>query len=151
MPDVTEPGMIVNGVRIDASFAEAFAMRATALIITADTAAWAETAAVSLTGFATSIIACGVEAGIDARLSPEETPDGRPGVRVLLFAGSTGELQKQLQNRVGQCVLTSPGAACYAGLRHVRHGTFSKAGRSARVIAASGTSKAWRGTPKTSS
>ncbi len=111
-----EAGMIVNGVRIDESFAEAFDMRGTALIITADTPAWAETAAVSLTGFATSIIACGVEAGIDARLSPEETPDGRPGVRGLLFAGSTGELQKQLQNRVGQCVLTSPGAACYAGL-----------------------------------
>jgi formylmethanofuran--tetrahydromethanopterin N-formyltransferase len=37
-------------------------------------------------------------------------------VRVLLFAGSTGELQKQLINRVGQCVLTSPGSACYAGL-----------------------------------
>jgi formylmethanofuran--tetrahydromethanopterin N-formyltransferase len=35
---------------------------------------------------------------------------------VLLFATSTNELQKQLQNRVGQCVLTSPGSACYAGL-----------------------------------
>ena len=49
-------------------------------------------------------------------LAARDTPDGRPGVRVLLFAGSTGELQKQLQNRVGQCVLTSPGSACYAGL-----------------------------------
>jgi formylmethanofuran--tetrahydromethanopterin N-formyltransferase len=37
-------------------------------------------------------------------------------VRVLLFAVSTAELQKQLQGRVGQCVLTSPGSACYAGL-----------------------------------
>ncbi len=113
------PDMIVNGIRIDESFAEAFDMRATALVITADTEAWAETAAASLTGFATSIIACGVEAGIDARLAPSETPDGRPGVRVLLFAGSTGELQKQLQNRVGQCVLTSPGSACYAGIEGV--------------------------------
>ena len=34
------------------------------------------------------------------------TPDGRPGCRVLIFAMSTDELQKQLQNRVGQCVLT---------------------------------------------
>ena len=33
-----------------------------------------------------------------------------------MFAVSTAELQKQLQNRVGQCVLTSPGSACYAGL-----------------------------------
>ena len=35
------------------------------------------------------------------------TPDGRPGCRVMIFAVSTDELQKQLQNRVGQCVLTS--------------------------------------------
>jgi formylmethanofuran--tetrahydromethanopterin N-formyltransferase len=105
-----------NGVVIDDTFAEAFDMRATALVITADTRRWARQAAVSMTGFATSIIACGVEAAIDADLPGDATPDGRPGVRVLLFAGSSGELQKQLQNRVGQCVLTSPGSACYAGL-----------------------------------
>ncbi len=108
------PELIRNGVRIDDSFAEAFDMRATGLIITADTLHWARQAALSMTGFATSIIACGVEAGIDAEC--DTTPDGRPGVRVLLFAGSTAELQKQLQNRVGQCVLTSAGSACYAGL-----------------------------------
>jgi formylmethanofuran--tetrahydromethanopterin N-formyltransferase len=37
-------------------------------------------------------------------------------VRALIFAVSTSELQKQLQNRVGQCVLTTAGTACYAGL-----------------------------------
>jgi formylmethanofuran--tetrahydromethanopterin N-formyltransferase len=105
-----------NGVRIDDSFAEAFDMRATALVITAPTRKWARQAAVTMTGFATSIIACGAEAGIDCELAPAETPDGRPGVRVLLFSASTNELQRQLQNRVGQCVLTSPGSACYAGL-----------------------------------
>jgi formylmethanofuran--tetrahydromethanopterin N-formyltransferase len=114
MPDVSH--LVRNGVSIDDTFAEAFDMRGTALIITAPTLRWARIAAVSMTGFATSIIACGVEAGIDTELGPEATPDGRPGVRVLLFAGSTAELQKQLINRVGQCVLTSPGSACYAGL-----------------------------------
>jgi formylmethanofuran--tetrahydromethanopterin N-formyltransferase len=105
-----------NGVRVEDTFAEAFDMRATALTITANTPRWAHQAALSLCGFATSIIACGVEAGIDRELSPAETPDGRPGVRVLLFSASTSELQRQLQVRVGQCVLTSPGSACYAGL-----------------------------------
>jgi formylmethanofuran--tetrahydromethanopterin N-formyltransferase len=108
--------VVVKGVRIDDTFAEAFGMRATAVIITADSARWARQAAVTMTGFATSVIGCGCEAGIDRELAPKETPDGRSGVRVLLFAVSTGELQKQLQNRVGQCVLTSPGSACYAGL-----------------------------------
>jgi formylmethanofuran--tetrahydromethanopterin N-formyltransferase len=69
-----------------------------------------------MTGFATSVIACGCEAGVERIMSRRDTPDGRPGVRVLLFAVSTAELQKQLQNRVGQCVLTSPGSACYAGI-----------------------------------
>ena len=108
--------LIVKGVRIDDTFAEAFTMRATAVVITADSARWARQAAVTMTGFATSVIGCGCEAGIDTELSPRQTPDGRPGVRALLFAVSTGELQKQLQNRVGQCVLTTPGTACYAGL-----------------------------------
>ena len=105
-----------NGVRIDDTFAEAFDMRATALVITAESRRWAVQAARSMTGFATSIIGCGVEAAIDAELPAAATPDGRPGARVLLFAASTAELQKQVQNRVGQCVLTSPGSACYAGL-----------------------------------
>ncbi|HEY6382105.1 MAG TPA: formylmethanofuran--tetrahydromethanopterin N-formyltransferase, partial [Pseudolabrys sp.] len=87
-----------------------------ALTITAHNAAWARQAAATMTGFATSVIGCGCEAGIDRVLNPDETPDGRPGVRVLIFAVSTSELQKQLQARVGQCVLTSPGSACYAGL-----------------------------------
>ena len=105
-----------KGVRIDDTFAEAFGMRATAVVVTADSARWARQAAVTMTGFATSVIGCGAEAGIDRALSPRETPDGRPGVRVLLFSTSTEELQKQLAARVGQCVLTSPGSACYAGL-----------------------------------
>src|SRR4051812_20557097 len=105
-----------KGVRIDRTFAEAFGMRATAIIITADSARWARQAAITMTGFATSVIGCGCEAGIDRTLNTHETPDGRPGVRVLLFAVSTSELQKQLSARVAQCVLTSPGSACYAGL-----------------------------------
>src|SRR3984957_11350385 len=108
--------LAIRGIRIDDTFAEAFGMRATALIITADSIRWARQAATTMTGFATSVIGCGCEAGIDRELAPKETPDGRPGVRVLLFAVSTAELQKQLQARVGQCVLPSPGSACYSGI-----------------------------------
>jgi formylmethanofuran--tetrahydromethanopterin N-formyltransferase len=110
------PELMQNGVAVDDTFAEAFGMRATGIVITADTPEWAHEAAVTMTGFATSVIACGVEAGIDAELAPEETPDARPGIRVLLFAVSTSTLELQLQMRLGQCVLTCPGTACYAGL-----------------------------------
>jgi len=109
--------LTVNGVAIDDTFAEAFGMRATAIIITGPNRKWARQAAITMTGFATSVIGCGCEAAIDVELPESETPDGRPGCRVLIFAVSTDELQKQLQNRLGQCVLTSPGSACFAGLK----------------------------------
>ena len=108
--------MKINGVGIDNTFAEAFPMKATRLIITALNETWADHAARAMTGFATSVIACGCEGGIERRLKPSETPDGRPGVAVLLFSMGTKELGKQIQNRVGQCVLTSPTSACFAGL-----------------------------------
>ncbi len=108
--------MIINGVRIEDTFAEAFAMKATRIVITADSERWADIAATTMTGFATSVIACGCEAGIEKTLSAGENPDGRPGVAVLVFAVSTKELQKQLQLRVGQCVLTAAGTACFAGI-----------------------------------
>jgi len=108
--------MKVNGIAIDDTFAEAFGMSATGVVITADTLHWARQAAVTMSGFGTSVIGCGAEVGIDRELGPDATPDGRPGVRVLLFGFSPDALAPQLKNRVGQCVLTSPGSACYAGV-----------------------------------
>jgi len=105
-----------RGVRIVDTFAEAFGMRAARIIITAQSPAWAQTAARSLTGFATSVIGCKVEAGIEAELHPDATPDLRPGVSVLLFGFDAEGLQRQLIDRVGQTVLTCPTTACFDGL-----------------------------------
>jgi len=107
--------MIINGIHIDDTYAEAFGMKATRIIITADSLTWAKHAANAAFGFATSVIACGCEAGIEQVLTEAETPDGRPGVAGLLFAVSTKELAKQLERRVGQCVLTCPSTAVFAG------------------------------------
>lgn len=106
-----------NGIAIDDGFAEAFPMKATRLVITAHDHVWAMHAAVSATGLATSVIGCGCEAGIEGQLSPQETPDGRPGVAILLFAMSGKELAKHVERRVGQCVLTCPTTAVFAGLQ----------------------------------
>lgn len=108
--------MIVNGVTIDDTFAEAFNMRGTRVIITAQNLKWAYNAANAMTGFATSVIACGVEAGIERELTPEETPDQRPGVSILMFAMGSAVLMKQLETRMGQCVLTCPTAAAFSGI-----------------------------------
>jgi formylmethanofuran--tetrahydromethanopterin N-formyltransferase len=108
--------MRLNGIPIDDTFAEAFGMKATRIVITAIDERWARNAGDALTGFATSVIGCGVEAGIEGELSPEETPDGRPGVSVLLFGMSNKDLGKHLETRVGQCVLTCPTTAVFAGM-----------------------------------
>lgn len=108
--------MIINGVNIDDTFAEAFGMRGTRVIITAQNHKWANIAATAMTGFATSVIACGVEAGIERELAPSETPDGRPGISVLLFAMGSAVLMKQLETRMGQCILTCPTTAAFSGI-----------------------------------
>ncbi len=108
--------MIINGVTIDATFAEAFGMKATRAIITAQNEKWAMISAQAMTGFATSVIACGCEAGIERTLDASETPDGRPGVAILIFAMGGKGLAKQLETRAGQCVLTSPTSALFAGI-----------------------------------
>lgn len=105
-----------NGVLIEDTFAEAFGMRATRVLITAINSRWAREAANAMTGFATSVIGCGVEAGIEKELLPEQTPDGRPGVSVLLFGMSGKDLAKQLEKRAGQCVLTCPTTALFSGM-----------------------------------
>ncbi len=108
--------MIINGIAIDDTFAEAFPMKATRVIITALNLEWAYHAARAMSGFATSVIACGCEAGIERELSPQETPDGRPGLSVLFFAMGGKGLTKQVQTRAGQCVLTSPTSALFSGI-----------------------------------
>jgi formylmethanofuran--tetrahydromethanopterin N-formyltransferase len=108
-----------RGVRIGDTFAEAFDMRAARVVITARSTDWSLTAARAMTGFATSVIGCKVEAGIEATLTPEQTPDGRPGVSVLLFGFDAEGLGKRLVERVGQTVLTCATTACFDGLPEV--------------------------------
>jgi formylmethanofuran--tetrahydromethanopterin N-formyltransferase len=108
--------MHLNGVEIEDTFAEAFGMWGSRLIVTAETLEWARTAAAAATGFATSIIGCGCEAGVNELGPDEETPDGRPGIAVLVFATSRSNMEAVLLARVGQAIMTSPTSACYDGL-----------------------------------
>ena len=108
--------MRIRGVLIEDTFAEAFGMRGARVVITARDARWAREAANEMTGFATSVIACKVEAGIERELAPQDTPDGRPGVSVLMFTMDSDSLVKRLIERIGQTVLTGATTACCDGL-----------------------------------
>ena len=108
--------MQVNGVEIEDTFAEAFGMWGSRLIVTGEDIDWARTAAEAATGFATSIIGCGCEAGTNDLAPGEQTPDGRPGVAALVFTTSRKNMEAVLLQRVGQAVMTSATSACYDGL-----------------------------------
>jgi formylmethanofuran--tetrahydromethanopterin N-formyltransferase len=108
--------MKIRDVFIEDTFAEAFTMRVARIIITAESWRWVRASAAKLTGFATSVIGCKVEAGVERELPAKETPDGRPGTSILLMSMSKDDLPKRLIERIGQTVLTCPTTACYDGL-----------------------------------
>lgn len=108
--------MNIRGVFIEDTYAEAFGMAAARVVITAANAKWARTAALKMTGFATSVIACKCEAAIERELTPDETPDARPGISALVFAMNTDALTRRLIERIGQTVLTCPTTSCFDGL-----------------------------------
>jgi formylmethanofuran--tetrahydromethanopterin N-formyltransferase len=108
--------MKIRGVLIEDTFAEAFTMRVARIVITGRSTRWVRAAALKLTGFATSVIGCKCEAGVERELAASETPDGRPGVSVLFMTASKDDMGKRLIERIGQTVLTCPTTACYDGL-----------------------------------
>ncbi len=109
-------GYLLGRTAVADTFAEAFPMRFARLVITAATDAWALEAARSATGFATSVIGCKCEAAIEYEVGSDHTPDGRPGIAVLLFAMDREGVGKRVLERVGQSVMTCPTTACFDGL-----------------------------------
>ena len=101
---------------IDDTFAEAFGMSYTRLVVTAHDEHWLDAAIREATGYSSSVIACDAEAGVERRLSPRETPDGRPGVAILMFGFSQDALAKAIPKRTGQCLMTCPSTAVFDGL-----------------------------------
>ena len=98
------------------TFAEAFRLRFARLVVTAHDAHWLEAAIRAACGYGTSVIGCDAEVGVERRIAAEDTPDGRPGATLLLFAFSTEALAKAVANRTSQCLLTCPTVAVYDGL-----------------------------------
>lgn len=103
----------LNNTPIDDTFAEAFPVVGTRLLITADTRELARIAATEMSGYASSIIACDAEADIERDHDAASTPDGRPGTSVFVFGFNKKGLEKSVAARVGQCVLTCATTACF--------------------------------------
>ncbi len=108
--------MRIGNTQIVDTFAEAFGMVYTRLVITAFDEHWLSAATNELCGYGSSVIACDAEVGVERRLSVDESPDGRPAVAVLAFGFSADALAKAISKRVGQCVMTCASTAVFDGL-----------------------------------
>lgn len=108
--------MLIGSTQIVDTFAEAFRLRFARLIVTAHDDHWLEAGLRSTCGYGTSVIGCDAEIGVERRLSPQETPDGRPGAAVLAFGFSTDGVAKAVANRTAQSLLTCPTASVFDGL-----------------------------------
>ena len=108
--------MELNGVEIEDEFCEAFGGFFTRILITAKNEKWVKIAALVSTGYGTSTIHCDAEAGIDIFVTPDKTPDNRPGVIIMFFKTKKDQVSNVVMNRLGQCVLTCPTTACYDAL-----------------------------------
>ena len=78
----------IAGTLIEETFAEAFGMRYVRLIVTAHDEHWLDAAQRAVAGYASSIIACDAEIGLEQPLAADATPDGRPGIALLAFGFS---------------------------------------------------------------
>lgn len=127
---MTNSELKIGPTLIEDTFAEAFSMRYTRLIVTAINDRWLKAAIAEFTGYGSSVIGCDAEVGVERWLSVDQTDDGRPGVSVMLFGFSTDALQKAVVNRVGQCLMTCPTTAVFDGFRSRRSAEFEKANAS---------------------
>lgn len=109
-------GIDSEGVLIEDTYAEAFDAYVVSIIITAAKRELAEIAALSATGYATSVIGCGAEAGIDCQISPLKSPDGRPGIAIMLVHPDKKQLKEQVVDRLAECILTTPTTRVFNGL-----------------------------------
>ncbi|HTY52411.1 MAG TPA: formylmethanofuran--tetrahydromethanopterin N-formyltransferase [Methanomicrobiales archaeon] len=107
--------MEINGAGILDTYAEAFPVWVSRIVITAATREWARRAAVEASGFATSKIGCPCEAGIEGDPGAGETPDGREGVSILVCSEKKN-LKANVASRISQCVLPAPTASAFDGL-----------------------------------
>jgi formylmethanofuran--tetrahydromethanopterin N-formyltransferase len=106
--------MEIHSTKILDTFAEAFPVWLSRIIITAATPEWAYRTAVEATGFASSRIGCPCEAGIERSLTSDETPDGRPGVSILICAEKKN-MKANVALRISQCILPAPTASAFDG------------------------------------
>jgi formylmethanofuran--tetrahydromethanopterin N-formyltransferase len=97
-------------LEIEDTYAEAFDGYYSRMIVTGPSEKWAKVAVREVTGYATSMIGCSSEAGIEN--ASFNNPDGRSGHIIQIWAAKK-RMKNELLSRIGQCILTAPAAAVW--------------------------------------
>lgn len=92
-------------------------MRYSRIVVTAINERWIDAAIREFSGYGSSVIGCDAEVGLEKRIPPAETIDGRPGASLLVFGFTNDAVQAAITNRTGQCLMTCPTTAVFNGLR----------------------------------
>jgi formylmethanofuran--tetrahydromethanopterin N-formyltransferase len=108
--------VLIGNTQISDTFAEAFRLRFTRIVVTAHDEHWLDAAVRAACGYGTSVIGCDAEIGVERPLDRRETPDGRVGAALLAFGFAADALGKAVANRTAQCLLTCPTASVFDGL-----------------------------------
>ena len=98
------------------TFAEAFDMTCTRLIVTAWDDYWLQSGVREFCGYGSSVIACDAEVAVERWIDPSESPDGRPAAAILAFGFSKSALAKAVPRRAGQCLMTCPSTSVFNGM-----------------------------------
>jgi len=108
--------VLIGNTQISDTFAEAFRLRFTRIVVTAHDEHWLDAAVRAACGYGTSVIGCDAEIGVERPLDRRETPDGRVGAALLAFGFAADAVGKAVANRTAQCLLTCPTASVFDGL-----------------------------------
>jgi formylmethanofuran--tetrahydromethanopterin N-formyltransferase len=108
--------VLIGNTQISDTFAEAFRLRFTRIVVTAHDEHWLDAAVRAACGYGTSVIGCDAEIGVERPLDRRETPDGRVGAALLAFGFAADALGKAVANRTAQCLLTCPTVSVFDGL-----------------------------------
>ena len=107
--------MEINGIEILDTFAEAFPTWISRVIVTAATRNGHTVPPLKQRGLRLPRSAVPAKAGIERSLSPEETPDSRAGISILICAEKKN-MKSTVAARISQCILPTPTASAFDGL-----------------------------------
>ncbi len=108
--------MKIDDTFIEDTFAEAFSMKYTKFVISADDRHWLDAAINECCGYGSSVIACDAEIGVSQYPESVESIDGRIACEIMAFGFAFESLGKAIANRIGQSVMTCASTAVFDGL-----------------------------------